>query len=135
MALYVTATRWPFTLQMTHFVAVAYIPFMLPLHLAFFVAVTGWPFMLQLIKAIYCTQIFRYLGLFMSLGCLLFWGRVQFINTSFICRTTLRCSDFHFNRFFFQIIIPLQVIGLSCGWVSGGLPNLSNFPCNKRYLT
>ena len=26
-------------------------------------------------------------------------------------------------------------MGLSCGCVSWGLPNLSNLPCNKRYLT
>src|SRR6218665_2876148 len=52
-----------------------------------------------------------------------------------IVSSTLRCSDFHFNRFFFQIIIPLHVMGLSCGCVSWGLPNLSNLPCNKRYLT
>src|SRR6218665_1492541 len=51
----------------------------------------------------------------------------------FICRTTLRCSDFHFNRFFFQIIIPLHVMGLSCGFVSRGLPNLFNLPFNKPY--
>ena len=54
---------------------------------------------------------------------------------AYYCRTTLRCSDFHFNLFFFQIIIPLHVIGLSCGCVSWGLPNISNLPCNKRYLT
>src|SRR6218665_1399571 len=32
--------------------------------------------------------------------------------------TTLRCSDFHFNSFFFQIITPLHELGLSCGCVS-----------------
>ena len=31
---------------------------------------------------------------------------------------TLRCSYFHFNCFFFQIIIPLHEIGLRCGCVS-----------------
>ena len=62
-----------------------------------------------------------------------FWLVV--VSFCFICRTTLRCSDFHFNLFFFQIIIPFHVIGLSCGCVSWGLPNLSNLPCNKQSLT